>query len=347
MAVAIDIYLCSPDIEESGNIGDGADAPSLFLQKKGKTKMHKDLLERLKRVTGEEVSETAKGLIDGEMKQMIAVHPYTRDANFSRDRGKYIEGIHMLEGSLTNIVEGKKVVVNKGDLLLVNRYSGYEIIPGDEDNFAIRFAILPEFFDSASCIAGKDNKLADFFIKVLRENDEKGEFFHFKMGEMPQIRNLLENMTYSLLEPGSNRELINKATMAVIFLHLLENVHNAGMRMPNRYENMVAMLVLDYIEHHYKDGTLTEICEMIGLPMHALSRMIKRTTGFNYKELLQRKRIVKAVRLLCDTDMPINDIVRAVGYENNSYFHKVFRERYHMTPRDFRANKRMNRQIRL
>ena len=185
--------------------------------------MQKDLPERLKRMTGKEVSETALGPNKGDKEQMVTVHPYTWDAHLSEENGQY----------------------------------------------------------------------------------------------------------------------------AVVFLHLLENIHNAGMRMPDRFEKMAAMLVLDYIEHHYKDGTLTEICEMLGLPMHSLSRMIKRTIGFNYKELLQRKRIVKAVRLLCDTDMPISDIVREVGYENNSYFHRVFRERYHMTPRDFRAKKSKNRQIRL
>ena len=309
--------------------------------------MQKDLLERLKRATEGKVSETAMSPDRGEKKQMVTVQPYTGAVRYPGEHGQYIEGIHILEGSLTNIIEGKKVIANKGDFLLINQFSGHDIIPSGKGDVAVRFVILPEFFDTASCVAGKDNKLADFVIKVLRENDEKGEFFHFKPGDTLQVQNLLENISYSLVEPVSNQEMINRATMAVVFLYLLENIQNAVMREPNRYENMVAMLVLDYIEHRFKDGTLTELCEMLRLPMHVLSRLIKRTTGFNYKELLQRKRIVKAVRLLCDTDMSINEIVRTVGYENNSYFHRVFRERYHMTPRDFRARKRMNKQIRL
>ena len=39
---------------------------------------------------------------------------------------------------------------------------------------------------------------------------------------------------------------------------------------------------------------------------------------------------------MCDTDLPISDVIAAVGYENNSYFHRVFKERYHVTPRAFR-----------
>lgn len=47
------------------------------------------------------------------------------------------------------------------------------------------------------------------------------------------------------------------------------------------------------------------------------------------------------------TDLPISDIIVAVGYENNSYFHRVFKERYHMTPRVFREKNKQRTQVRL
>ena len=75
--------------------------------------------------------------------------------------------------------------------------------------------------------------------------------------------------------------------------------------------------------------------------------MIKKTTGFNFKELLQRKRLSKAVELMCDTDLPISDIIAAVGYENNSYFHRVFKVRYGVTPRAFRVANKKNDKVRL
>ena len=50
---------------------------------------------------------------------------------------------------------------------------------------------------------------------------------------------------------------------------------------------------------------------------------------------------------MCDTDLPISDIIAAVGYENNSYFHRVFKEHYHMTPRAFRVKNSEKVQVRL
>lgn len=128
---------------------------------------------------------------------------------------------------------------------------------------------------------------------------------------------------------------------------ITDSVQYVEMCVPNQYENMISMTPLDYIEQKYRTATLTELCEKLHLSMHVLSKMIKKSTGFNFKELLQRKRLNKSVELMCDTDLPISDIIAAVGYENNSYFHRVFKERYHMTPRVFREKNKQRTQVRL
>ena len=169
----------------------------------------------------------------------------------------------------------------------------------------------------------------------------------FKVAEVLQIQNLLENMIYSLVTGKGDQNRINQTTMGLIFLYLLESVQYAEMRLPNQYENMISMTTLDYIEQQYRTATLTELCEQLHLPMHVLSKMIRKNTGFNFKELLQRKRLSKAAELMCETDLPISDVIAAVGYENGSYFHRVFKEHYHMTPRAFRVKNSEKEQVRL
>ena len=139
--------------------------------------------------------------------------------------------------------------------------------------------ILPEFFDVAYTMAGNNNVLADFLVNVLRQDDERGEYLHFKVAEVLQIQNLLENMIYSLVTGRGDQNRINQTTMGLIFLYLLESVQYAEMRLPNQYENMIAMTTLDYIEQQYRTATLTELCEQLHLPMHMLSKMIKKNSG--------------------------------------------------------------------
>ena len=327
--------------------------------------MQQELLDHLKKITKEEqkildgraevdkeiytsgrdfIVDSRKMLDEGKL---ITVRTHTRFVHFPAHRHNFIEVLYVCEGSVTNIIDGKKVVVGKGELLFLNQYTKHELLPAGESDIAINFMILPEFFDVAYTMAGSNNILADFLVHVLRQNEEKGEYLHFRVAEVLQIQNLLENMIYSLVTGKGDQNRINQTTMGLIFLYLLDSVQYAEMRVPNQYENMIAMTTLDYIEQNYKTATLTELCVKLHLPMHVLSKMIKKNTGFNFKELLQRKRMNKAIELMCETELPISDIIAAVGYENGSYFHRVFREKYHVTPRAFREINRKRETVRL
>lgn len=290
------------------------------------------------------IVDSAKMLEEGKL---IAVRTHTRFVHFPVHKHNYIEVLYVCEGTLTNIIDGKQVVVGKGELLFLNQFTPHEILPASENDIAINLMVLPEFFDVAYTMTGRDNVLADFLVNVLRRDEERGEYLHFKVAEVLQIQNLLENMIYSLVTGKGEDNRINQTTMGLIFLYLLDSVQYVEMRLPTQYENMVIMTALDYIEQQYRTATLTELCEELHLPMHMLSKMIKKSTGYNFKELLQRKRLNKAVELMCETDLPIADIIAAVGYENNSYFHRVFKERYHTTPRAFRVENNRKNQVRL
>ena len=327
--------------------------------------MQQALLEHLRKITEEEqrildgASEVDQGLytsgkdftVDSakmlEEGKLIAVRTHTRFVHFPSHRHNFIEVLYVCEGSLTNIIGGKEVVIEAGELLFLNQFTRHEILPAGKNDIAINFMILPEFFDVAYTMAGSNNILADFLVHVLRQNEEKGEYLHFRVAEVLQIQNLLENMIYSLVTGKGDQNRINQTTMGLIFLYLLDSVQYAEMRVPNQYENRIAMTTLDYIEQSYKTATLTELCVKLHLPMHVLSKMIKKNTGFNFKELLQRKRMNKAIELMCETELPISDIIAAVGYENGSYFHRVFREKYHVTPRAFREINRKRETVRL
>lgn len=324
--------------------------------------MQQALLDHLKKITEEEQKildgveevdrdlytsrgdftvDSAKMLSEGKL---IAVRTHTRFIHFPAHRHNFIEVLYVCQGQLTNVIGGREVVIRKGELLFLNQFTRHEILPAGKDDIAINFMILPEFFDVAYTMAGNNNVLADFLVNVLRQDEERGEYLHFRVSEVLQIQNLLENMIYSLVTGNGDQNRINQTTMGLIFLYLLESVQYVEMRVPNQYENMISMTTLDYIEQQYRTATLTEFCAKLNLPMHVLSKMIKKNTGFNFKELLQRKRLNKAVELMCETDLPVSDIIAAVGYENGSYFHRVFKERYHMTPRAFRiANQKEER----
>ena len=132
--------------------------------------------------------------------------------------------------------------------------------------------------------------------------------------------------------------------MGLLFLHLMNHMEHLETNAENKEQKLV-IDVLGYIEEHYRDGELTELASMLHYDVYWLSKEIKKLTGRNYTELVQEKRLNQAGYLLEHTGMSVMDISFAVGYDNISYFHRIFHRQYGMTPRKYRVMKTENKKL--
>lgn len=270
--------------------------------------------------------------------KLIQVRTHTRFVHFPKHRHNYVEMIYMCKGSTTHIVDGNKVVLEAGDLLLLNQNATQEILPAGEDDIAINFIILPQFFDKAfEMIGAEDNLLRDFLVGSLCEDSRRTSYLYFHVADVLPIQNLIENMIWSLLNNQWNKRSSNQLTMGLLILHLInhiEKMETGG----KTYHQEFEVTVLNYVETQYKDGSLSELAEVMGYNIYWLSREIKKRTGKTYKELVQTKRMNQAAYMLTNSRVSVAEIIRMVGYDNSSYFHRKFKERFGMSPKEFREN---------
>ena len=103
-----------------------------------------------------------------------------------------------------------------------------------------------------------------------------------------------------------------------------------------KFDTEIMANVYRYIEDHFKEGTLSELAVEMKVDVYWLSREIKKKSGKTYKELLQEKRMQQAVYLLINSRIAVSDIIEAVGYDNTSYFYRKFKERYGISPKEYR-----------
>ena len=153
------------------------------------------------------------------------------------------------------------------------------------------------------------------------------------MAEIVPIQNQIENLLFALMQDTPNRRKISQLNMTLLFLQLMG--HTDTLDMDSR-EQAAVFQVLAYVESHYAKGSLTELADLLHYDLYWLSREIKRKTGKTYTQLVQEKRLAQAAFLLKNTDRNVDDIARAVGYENMGYFHRIFRDAYSMSPRNYR-----------
>ena len=316
--------------------------------------MHQDLIRELSVITEEEQSildgrqgidqqlytEKKELVVDSEKLlkrgKLIEVRPHTRFVKFPRHRHNYVEVIYMCQGTTTHYIDGNEVVLEPGDLLFLNQNSEQEILPAGEADIAVNFIILPEFFNMAFSMMGtEENTLKEFLVGTLCGKNEQTSYLYFNVADVLPIQNLVENMVWTIFYDMGNKRSCNQITMGLLLLQLL-NYMDKMETGSSRFDTELTGNVLKYIEEHYKDGSLSELAELMNYDLYWLSREIKKRTGKTYKELLQAKRMSQAAYLLTSSRLPIADIIESVGYDNTSYFYRKFKERYGAGPKEYR-----------
>jgi two-component system response regulator YesN len=95
--------------------------------------------------------------------------------------------------------------------------------------------------------------------------------------------------------------------------------------------------VRNIIETEYdKDISLDYIAEKVHLTPAYLSFLYKSETGSNIVKQLSDYRMKKACEMLLGGNLKINDIAQRCGYDNPSYFNRLFKNIYGVTPKQYR-----------
>ena len=89
-------------------------------------------------------------------------------------------------------------------------------------------------------------------------------------------------------------------------------------------------------DHFREHGAIPRVVELANIPERTLKRRFKIATGTSLIEYLQNLRVEEAKRLLEGEEMPVDEISFDVGYEDPSFFRRLFKRRTGMTPSMYR-----------
>ena len=257
-------------------------------------------------------------------------HPLTGSQARSRE---YPELLYLVRGRARLRIGTAAVTLEPGELLLLGQNTPLELLPMEPGAQAVSFFIKPELFgDILAFLGTEQTPLREFVLRCLGQETPYG-YLHFRVGAVRQVTNLMENLLLHLLERPDSRRAIPLYTLGLLFVQLLEESDKLTMGIR---EQQSILGVLRYLERNYAGGSLTEAAQALHCDVAWLSREIKRRTGRTYTELLQERRLRQAAWLLEHTTQRVSDIALSVGYENVSYFHRIFREHYGLSPKKYR-----------
>ena len=97
---------------------------------------------------------------------------------------------------------------------------------------------------------------------------------------------------------------------------------------------------VSYIRENYAVARISDIANHLGIHRSYLAGIFKKKMGVSPKEYLMQCRLNSACKQLEETDIPIHEIARKVGYDNPLTFSKTFKTHYGVSPKEYRSRKK-------
>lgn len=291
--------------------------------------MDRELLERLAEY-GRSMEPGYRLWQNGRRMEMLVQLPGRRVLPHTRD---YAELVCQCAGQGTYLINDRNVTLQAGDLLLLGQNTLLEIPEQEDSALSVRFFIRPELLgDTLRFLGSEETPLREFVLRCLGQETPYG-YLHFRVGGVKQVENLAENLMLWFLETPVSRRAIPMFTVGILFVHLLEQTDRLTMGIR---EQQSVLQALQYIEMNYAEANLQQVARGLHCDVSWLSREIRRRTGRTFTELVQERRLNQAAWLLKNTRQKVSDIALSVGYENISYFHRIFAKRFGLSPKKYR-----------
>ena len=262
----------------------------------------------------------------------------------------YYEITYVLSGQLTMRIEDETMLYEAGECCICNK-NIHHVEMMDEDTelmlLALKEDYLKDILDTSADKSpqGRDTVFGRFFAEN-RQNplydakvyaDFRAPDQSLREASLQLINQLIEELT----EAHLGKHYMIRA-LVCRFLEMMETspayraqVHSAKL---SREEQIVYQLAKVYRKRR-AILTRAEVEKMTGYCSDHVERIIKRHTGMTLSEYGRLFLLQKAATMLRSTEKGVGEICEELGYSNRTYFNRIFRERYGMTPGEYRRNK--------
>ena len=235
----------------------------------------------------------------------------------------FCEILYVAGGAGEAILEGKKFRLAPGDLVVVNPGTLHEERSDVKAPLRLIFLAIRDFAVPglpAGCLSQEKYRVLSC-----------GEY-QYKMDIY--LRELLQE-TSSQIEfyQEISQGLVSALLVLVMRLIRINPEDEAAL-------SQECQKIKEYLDQNFTSPiTLDSLSETVYISKHYLSHLFKEQTGVSPIKYLTSKRMEKACELLSETELPVSEVSKAVGYENPLYFSQVFKRVYGISPVKYRMGR--------
>ena len=244
-----------------------------------------------------------------------------------------VELIVIKKGTGTISVDMEPQTVSAGDIILVRPGQIHSISQHDNDAMEYENILFrPDLLYSQNT----DLRTLEYFDLYFNpEYDLPWHIDHSNSShkELAECINAIDTLCS---ERPRYYELSVKAYLFQFFYLLFSGqktpVYSTGRKSLDKVKQMIA-----YIEEHYMEPiTVQSAADYMGFSNSHFMKFFKQNMHTTFTSYLNHYRLTIAGRLLLTTDDNILVISEKTGFNNLSYFNQMFKQYFHMTPREYR-----------
>jgi len=148
----------------------------------------------------------------------------------------------------------------------------------------------------------------------------------------------LENLDEESLSIQELTSFTDLVTIKEVLTNLIIEINEYVLK-EQQIENIeIEQNVVNYIYDNYQSPeiSLEQIASNNNVSISYASKLMKEETGESFSNIIQNLRMAKFKEMLINTNRPIKDLVKEIGYYDVSNFTRKFREENNVTPGKYR-----------
>lgn len=232
----------------------------------------------------------------------------------------------------------EKRLLREGDFVILSPYTKHDVVLQSKEAYVFPIYIKEQAFSKAFFpLLSNEDLLSDFFKKILSDKAEPN-YLLFKTNASYEVRNIMKNLFLEKFRYDKYVERCSICWMNLLFMNILRD-YQAYSQFSSYKSGPDYVPILRYIQSHYDTITLPRLAEIFHYSTPYLSKIIKASTGKNFKQIVTELKIRKALYYLEETELSIEEISGKVGYGSADHFYHAFRKIQGKSPQQYRLQR--------
>lgn len=267
----------------------------------------------------------------------IYIAKHNRFASYPTHSHTFVEINYVLSGKAVEIVNGQKIILENGDLLLLDIGTVHSIKALDFKDILINivFRDINYAFDNLNKFSENDTIGNLYYSNIFDKH-----FLLFKKEDTESsLQTIVELMITEYLKNQKNADSILDSYINIFFKLLFRNININSKTIYDSEQDKLVLIILREIMNSYKTISLNRIATKYNYNRNYLGNLFKEKLGDTFSNVLTDKRLSVAYEKLLHSNDSVYQIANSVGISNTTFFYKKFREKYHELPLEIRKKK--------